>query len=82
MQKNPVCYYYKDPETAVEMNFRILTECGWSVSFPQVQPGDAFFFEGNIPWPKLSDAEKLAVDENYKKLHKMMEEDDDLHKTS
>ena len=77
MQKHPVCYYYKDPETGVEMNFRILTEYGWSVSFHQVQPGDAFFFEGNIPWPELTEAEKLVVDENYKKLYKALEEDDE-----
>jgi hypothetical protein len=77
MQKNPVCYYYKDPGIGVEMNFRILTEYGWSVSFPQEQPGDAFFFEGNIPWPELTDTEKAVVDENYKKLYKALEEDDE-----
>ena len=77
MKADIVKQYYKCPTTGVEMNFSKYPDFGWSVSFPQVQPGDAFFFEGNIPWPELTEAEKLVVDENYKKLYKALEEDDE-----
>lgn len=80
MQKNPVCYYYKDPETGVEMNFSNNSGFGWGVSFPNAETKEeisaALHFK-NIPWPVLSAEQQAVVDENYKKLHKMMEEGDE-----
>lgn len=77
MKADIVHQYYRDPETGVEMHFSKYPDFGWTVGFPQTQPGDAFFFEGNIPWSTLSAEEQAVVDAYYKKLHKMMEEDDE-----
>ena len=77
MQKSPICYYYKDPETGVEMHFSKRIGFGWSVSFPKSTPFEALYYEGKIPWPKLPAEEQAVVDENYKKLYKMLEEDDE-----
>lgn len=76
MKTDMVQQYYKCPTTGVEMNFRKDTDCGWCISFPQVQPGDAFFFESIIPWPKLSEEEQKVVDANYQKLHEMIEKEE------
>lgn len=77
LQKHPVHYYYKDPETGVEMNFSKYSDWGWTISFPHTKAEDAFFFEGKIPWPELSTEEQAVVDENYKNLHRMIREEDD-----
>lgn len=69
---NTVCYYYKDPETGLEMNFTKST-FGWAVSFPdatieQLRVGMKL---AQKHFPKLSEQEQAIVDENYKKLHKL-----------
>lgn len=87
MQKHPVHYYHKDPETGVEMNFTFREDWGWAVSFPFLDVHGAMDYGGlpdiEIPWPKMSEEEQAVVDENYENLHRMIrEEDDDLHKTT
>jgi len=79
MQKNPVRYYYKCPITLVEMNFTNESGFGWGVSFPKGIKEYQKLLEADIkvPWPVLSTEQQLVVDENYKKLHKMMEEGDE-----
>ncbi|UZS00865.1 hypothetical protein [Pseudomonas phage vB_PsaM_M1] len=80
MKTDPVHCYYKDPATGVEMSFSKRSDFGWAVSFPNAKTKEeisaALHFK-NIPWPTLSAEEQAVVDENYKKLHKMMEEDDE-----
>ena len=76
MQKNPVCYYYKDVKTGVEMSFSKHPDWGWAVGFHNIDFEGSLDYRGNIPWSELTEAEKLVVDENYKKLYKMMEEGD------
>ena len=80
--KHPVCYYFKCSKTGVELNFTRSDMYGWCVGFPNMRllddSPDVLLREAGveIPWPELTDDEKVVVDENYKKLHKMMEEDD------
>jgi hypothetical protein len=73
MKTDPVCYYYRCPETGIEMNFTKSGGYGWGVSFVNMNGFSRrdIPYE-SIPWPKLSDAEQTEVDENYKKLHKLM----------
>lgn len=77
MQKHPVCYYYKDLETEVEMSFSKTDQWGWAVGFHNIDIEGMIDYKGPIPWPTLSAEEQAVVDENYKKLHRMMEEDDE-----
>ena len=77
MKADIVHQYYKDPETGVEMHFSKRIGFGWSVNFPKSTPFEALYYKGKIPWPALSTEEQAVVDENYKKLHKMLEEDDE-----
>jgi hypothetical protein len=77
MKTDPVHYYFKCSETGVEMSFSRTDDWGWGVSFPQVQQGDAFYFEGDIPWPELSEEQQEVVDENHRHLNERMREDDD-----
>ena len=74
MKADIVHQYYKDPETGVEMCFSKSSQWGWSIGFPNITFEHAFDYKGVIPWPKLPAEEQAVVDENHKKLHKMMEE--------
>lgn len=82
MKADPVHQYYKDLETGVEMSFSKYPDWGWVVGFHNIDFEGSLDYIGKIPWSKLSAEEQAVVDENYEKLYKMMEEDDDLHKTS
>ena len=75
MKADIVHYYYKDLETSVEMMFSKYRLYGWTVMFPQTKEGDAFLFEGNIPWPTLSEEEQAVVDAYYKVLDEILEEE-------
>ena len=74
MKADIVHQYYKDPETGVEMSFSKYPDFGWTVGFHNIDFEGGLDYRGNIPWPTLSAEEQAVVDENYKKLHKMMEE--------
>ena len=80
MKADIVHQYYKDLETSVEMLFSKYPDYGWTVMFPQTREGDAFLFEGNIPWPTLSKEEQSVVDAYYKVLDEILEEDDEQDK--
>ena len=78
---DPVCYYYKDPVSGVEMNFTKSGGYGWGVSFPNAYTIEEIresLLLKDIPWPKLSDEDQAEVDENYRKLHELMGRDDEL----
>ena len=67
MQKSPIFYYYKDPETGVEMHFSKSSQWGWSIGFPNITFEHAFDYKGVIPWPKLPAEEQAVVDERFTK---------------
>lgn len=75
MKADIVKQYYKDLETGVEMSFSKYRLYGWTVMFPQTNEGDAFLFEGNIPWSTLSEEEQAVVDAYYKVLDEILEEE-------
>lgn len=79
MKTNMVQYYYKDPETGVEMKFTMESSYGWGVSFPKGFGEYEKLLEADIdiPWPELSAEEQAVVNENYKNLHRMIREEDD-----
>lgn len=77
MKADIVHQYYKNPETGVEMSFSKYPDWGWTVGFHNIDFEGSLDYVGKIPWPELSAEEQAVVDENYKKLHKMMEEDDE-----
>ena len=79
MKTDPVCYYYKCPDTGIEMNFTKSGGFGWGVSFPNASTKEEIIATmrlKNIPWPKLSESEQAEVDENYCKLHDLMGRED------
>ena len=61
--KHPVCYYWKDPTTRVEMNFTQNENWGWCISFPNMDfledSLDVMLREAGveIPWPGYRDWE-------------------------
>lgn len=79
MKSNIIKYYYKGPTTGVEMNFTLSSSYGWGISFPLGVDGHRKLRDANIeiPWPTLSAEEQAVVDDNYEKLYKILEEDDD-----
>lgn len=80
METDMVCYYYRCPDTGIEMNFTKSGGHGWGVSFPNANTKEEIresLLYKDIPWPKLSDTEQTEVDENYRKLHELMGRDDE-----
>ena len=79
MKSNIVKYYYKCPTTGVEMNFTLSGGYGWGISFPLGIDGHRKLRDANIeiPWPELSAEEQAVVNENYEKLYRILEEDDE-----
>ena len=73
--KHPVCYYWRDPATGVEMNFTQDENWGWCIGFPNMDfledCLDVLLREAGveIPWPELSEEEQKKVDANYEKLY-------------
>ena len=72
-----VKYYFRDPETGVEMEFTKSDMWGWAVGFPKLSITESLDYTGHIPWPELSAKEKEIVDRNYEELRKALEEEDD-----
>lgn len=77
MKIDPVKYYFRDPETGVEMEFTKSDMWGWTVSFPNLSITESLDYDGHIPWPTLCEAEQKIVDANYERLRKACEEDED-----
>ena len=76
MKVDPVHYYFKCPDTGIEMSFTRLLDFGWTVGFPNLDFEEAVMYNWCIPWPELSEEEQKRVDENYANLKKRMEESD------
>ena len=80
--KHPVCYYWRDPATGVEMNFTQDENWGWCIGFPNMDfledSLDVLLREAGveIPWPELSEEEQKVVDDNYKRLDEIMGRED------
>jgi len=77
MKIDPVKYYFRDPETGVEMEFTKSEEWGWAISFKNCSIDQMLNYKGRIPWPTLSEDEQKVVDANYERLRKACEEDED-----
>lgn len=77
MKSDMVQQYYKCPTTGMEMRFTKTEKWGWSVCFPFASITETLDYEGEVPFPKLSDSDQKTVDANYQKLHEMMENTDD-----
>lgn len=73
MKIDPVKYYYKDPETGVEMNFTKTDMWGWAVGFPKMSITESFNYGGKIPFPVLSEKEQQTVNDNYRQLKEQIE---------
>ena len=69
-----VKYYYKDPDTGVEMTFSKSPQFGWAVQFhvSREEMFDILLSDIVLPWPELSEDEKKVVDANYKALEERM----------
>lgn len=73
--KNPVCYYWKEPTTGVELHFTQDSDWGWCIGFPNMDilsdSPDVLLKQAGIeiPWPELTEEDQKVVDENYRKLH-------------
>lgn len=77
MKIDPVKYYFRDPETGVEMEFTKSDMWGWAISFPKLDIIESLNYDGHIPWPELSAEEKAIVDRNYENLRNRLKEEDD-----
>lgn len=77
MKIDPVHYYYKDLITHVEMDFTRSEEYGWGVSFANLPVDKVLDYRESIPWPTLSEAQKKLVDDNYRELYRILEEEDE-----
>lgn len=77
MKIDLVHYYYKDLTTQVEMDFTRSEEYRWGVSFANLPVDKALDYRENIPWTKLSEAQEKVVDNNYRELCRILEEEDE-----
>lgn len=75
MKTDMVKYYFKCPDTGVEMSFSKSPNFGWAVGFHTKttdEAVDAFLSDIVIPWPTLSEEEQRVVDKNYEDLRERM----------
>lgn len=77
MKTDMVKYYYKDPDTGVEVTFSKSPQFGWAVSYhvSREEMFDILLSDIKLPWPELSDEDQRVVDANYDNLYKSLEED-------
>ena len=70
MKTDMVKYYYKDPDTGVEVTFSKTAQWGWAVSYhvSKEEMFDILLSDTKLPWPSLSEEEQKVVDANYKAL--------------
>ena len=75
MKTDMVKYYYKDPDTGVEVTFSKTAQWGWAVSYhvSREEMFDILLSEINLPWPELSRDEEEIVNKNYADLRERME---------
>lgn len=71
MKTDTVCYYYKCPETGIEIHFTKSGGFGWGVSFVNLNgKSRRDIAHEMIPWPKLSTEEQNIVNLNYERLYR------------
>ena len=75
MKTDMVKYYYKDPDTGVEVTFSKTAQWGWAVSYhvSREEMFDILLSEINLPWPELSRDEEEIVSKNYADLRERMQ---------
>ena len=75
MKTDMVKYYYKDPDTGVEVTFSKTAQWGWAVSYhvSREEMFDILLSEINLPWPELSRDEEEIVNKNYADLRERMQ---------
>ena len=74
MSTDMVKYYYKDPDTGVEVTFSKTVQWGWAIQY-HVSKEDMFdmiISDIKLPWPDLSEEEQRVVDKNYEDLRERM----------
>ena len=80
MKIDMVKYYFKDPNTGVEMSFSKTEQWGYAVAFHVSKEEsilDILVSDIKLPWPDLSESEQRVVNANYDKLYKSLEDEDE-----
>lgn len=74
MSIDMVKYYYKDPDTGVEVTFSKTEQWGWAVQYhvSKEEMFDILISDIKLPWPELSEEEQRVVDKNYEDLRERM----------
>lgn len=74
MKTDMVKYYYKDPDTGVEVTFSKTEQWGWAVAFhvSKEEMFDMLISDIKLPWPELSEEEQKVVNKNYEDLRERM----------
>ena len=69
-----VKYYYKDPDTGVEVTFSKSPQFGWAVSYhvSREEMFDMLISDIVLPWPELSEDDQRVVNKNYADLRERM----------
>ena len=77
MKIDMVKYYYKDPDTGVEVTFSKTAQWGWGASFhvDREEMFDMLLSDIKLPWHELSEEDQKVVDANYDKLYKSLEDE-------
>lgn len=82
MSIDMVKYYYKDPDTGVEVTFSKTPHWGYAVQYHVSKEErvdsilDMLISDIKLPWPELSEEEQRVVDANYDKLYKSLEDEE------
>ena len=71
MKTDMVKYYYKDPDTGVEVTFSKTAQWGWAASFHtnEEEMFDMLLSDIKLPWPELSQEDAATVSLNYERLY-------------
>lgn len=74
MKTDMVKYYYKDPDTGVEVTFSKTPHWGYAVQYhvSKEEVFDMLISDIKLPWPELSEEEQRVVDKNYEDLRERM----------
>ena len=74
MKIDMVKYYYKDPDTGVEVTFSKTPHWGWAIQYhvSKEEMFDMLISGTKLPWPDLSEEEQRVVDKNYEDLRERM----------
>ena len=78
MKTDMVRYYFKCPDTGVEVTFSKTPHWGYAVQYhvSKEEMFDMLISDVKLPWPDLSEEEQRVVNANYDKLYKSLEDED------